>query len=675
MFIKEFLITNFRSIRNSGRINVEKDITTLIGKNESGKSNILKALSSFDDEYEYGKEDLCTYSDAYDQLDRGEIEESDIPVIEIRFGFEEKDKEKIEEIHNKLAKLNEIVVTKYFDNHYVIDLLTMDFDELNMNEEISKRINQIEKLTKDFREKLEVKAKESDTLANLWPSYKGIISNMESYEQFENKEEINSDFKNFFEKLRKLSVQDKSIKNVVESFIKETEILINEILEMISEDEDEIFDKIIGILPRFMYFNTVEELEDKVPITKFTENLEDHKTLYNLTKLASLNIDKLNELSSEERETTESHAEATIRGMINKSWTQEKVTVKLRLEPNEIAVFVKDNTGASDPPSRRSEGFKWFLSFYINFMAESDKELKNTIILLDDPGVYLHPSGQKDLMKTLEEITKDNQIIFSTHSPFLIDRKKLNRIRIVSKEEKGKGTKIKDKFYKSDYDALQPIRASIGMTMGDSLFIDSNNILVEGFSDWIILEAFNEQLLKLGKKHLVKASFLPVNGADKMPYFSTILANEKIDFVILLDYDAKGRRTKKELIEEYGIDESLILLLNEAINGKKGKEIVIEDLIDFNLYLEAVNQAYKEIFIKKLKKKEMISPTDLNYQRFSSLNGFFKTNKLKRVDKIKVAKHLAPLLHNGREEIDETMFDRFEKLFIEINKRLKGNKN
>jgi predicted ATP-dependent endonuclease of OLD family len=444
---------------------------------------------------------------------------------------------------------------------------------------------------------------------------------------------------------------------------------------MISEDEDEIFDKIIGILPRFMYFNTVEELEDKVPITKFTENLEDHKTLYNLTKLASLNIDKLNELSSEERETTESHAEATIRGMINKSWTQEKVTVKLRLEPNEIAVFVKDNTGASDPPSRRSEGFKWFLSFYINFMAESDKELKNTIILLDDPGVYLHPSGQKDLMKTLEEITKDNQIIFSTHSPFLIDRKKLNRIRIVSKEEKGKGTKIKDKFYKSDYDALQPIRASIGMTMGDSLFIDSNNILVEGFSDWIILEAFNEQLLKLGKKHLVKASFLPVNGADKMPYFSTILANEKIDFVILLDYDAKGRRTKKELIEEYGIDESLILLLNEAINGKKGKEIVIEDLIDFNLYLEAVNQAYKEIFIKKLKKKEMISPTDLNYQRFSSLNGFFKTNKLKRVDKIKVAKHLAPLLHNGREEIDETMFDRFEKLFIEINKRLKGNKN
>jgi predicted ATP-dependent endonuclease of OLD family len=675
MFIKEFLITNFRSIRNSGRINVEKDITTLIGKNESGKSNILKALSSFDDEYEYGKEDLCTYSDAYDQLDRGEIEESDIPVIEIRFGFEEKDKEKIEEIHNKLAKLNEIVVTKYFDNHYVIDLLTMDFDELNMNEEISKRINQIEKLTKDFREKLEVKAKESDTLANLWPSYKGIISNMESYEQFENKEEINSDFKNFFEKLRKLSVQDKSIKNVVESFIKETEILINEILEMISEDEDEIFDKIIGILPRFMYFNTVEELEDKVPITKFTENLEDHKTLYNLTKLASLNIDKLNELSSEERETTESHAEATIRGMINKSWTQEKVTVKLRLEPNEIAVFVKDNTGASDPPSRRSEGFKWFLSFYINFMAESDKELKNTIILLDDPGVYLHPSGQKDLMKTLEEITKDNQIIFSTHSPFLIDRKKLNRIRIVSKEEKGKGTKIKDKFYKSDYDALQPIRASIGMTMGDSLFIDSNNILVEGFSDWIILEAFNEQLLKLGKKHLVKASFLPVNGADKMPYFSTILANEKIDFVILLDYDAKGRRTKKELIEEYGIDESLILLLNEAINGKKGKEIVIEDLIDFNLYLEAVNQAYKEIFIKKLKKKEMISPTDLNYQRFSSLNGFFKTNKLKRVDKIKVAKHLVPLLHNGREEIDETMFDRFEKLFIEINKRLKGNKN
>src|SRR5690606_5615934 len=132
-------------------------------------------------------------------------------------------------------------------------------------------------------------------------------------------------------------------------------------------------------------------------------------------------------------------------------------------------------------PSVRSQGFQWFLSFYINFSADS-KELENTIILLDDPGIYLHASGQKDLLKTLEILSNLNQILITTHSPFMIDTDRLERIRLVSNLEK-EGTKINEKFHESDYDAFAPIRAAIGMSLGDSLFFDRKTLMVEGISD------------------------------------------------------------------------------------------------------------------------------------------------------------------------------------------------
>ena len=133
-------------------------------------------------------------------------------------------------------------------------------------------------------------------------------------------------------------------------------------------------------------------------------------------------------------------------------------------------------------------------------MSETKGELKNAVLLLDNPGWVLHPSGQKDLLDALEEIAKSNQIVITTHSPFLIDKNKLERIRIV-KREADVGTKVYEKFWDSPYDSLQQIRVAIGADISDSLFGGKNNIIVEGESDRVYLETMAEYLKRKGKSN------------------------------------------------------------------------------------------------------------------------------------------------------------------------------
>ena len=305
-------------------------------------------------------------------------------------------------------------------------------------------------------------------------------------------------------------------------------------------------------------------------------------------------------------------------------------------------------------------------------MAGSKGEFKNTILLLDDPGVYLHPSGQKDLLNTLEKIAESNQIIFSTHSPFMVDREKLNRIRIVSKQIE-KGTLINEKYYDSDFDALQPIRASIGMTIGDSLFTTKKNLLVEGYSDELILQAMSKVCSKKGKDSIdtSKISILPVIGADKMPYFTTLLLKENLKFLILLDYDTKGRKVANELKNKFNVKEDLILTFDESFSKKAGKDLIIEDLIDIDFYIKAVNLVYSGIFKKKLN-KESIVLKELEDNSFAGINKFFKEKKIgksKKVDKIKVAKKILDLVAEDKEPNKETI-SYFSDLFKMINKRI-----
>ncbi|MDL1957129.1 MAG: AAA family ATPase, partial [Candidatus Desulfofervidus auxilii] len=440
--------------------------------------------------------------------------------------------------------------------------------------------------------------------------------------------------------------------------------------------KNNLLEKILNMIPNFVYFDSIDFIGDSIPLDEYLKNTEKYKTFTNLFKLAGLDVKKI-------RATRTPHtisrlfksATAKITGMINEFWEQEEVTVNLEMIGDKILVSIDDALGAkADPPSKRSDGFRWFLSFYINFMAGTKGELKNTVLLLDNPGWVLHPSGQKDLLKALEEIAKTNQIIIATHSPFLIDKNKLERIRIVERKE-DEGTKVYEKFWDSLYDSLQVIRASIGADISDSLFGHKNNIIVEGFSDKVYLEAMNNYLKRKDKKTIGidKVMIIGAGGADKVPYLVAWLKAERYNSLALLDADNEGRRVIQEIENRnIEIDKDLdVLMLNEISEEFKGKDIEIEDLFDEKFYNMAVNKAYREVFESKLKKLEIkleeIPTNGLKTKRYYK---FFKNNNLGGFDKVKVALEIKRIIKE-REEVAEETISNFEKLFEKIKEKFK----
>ncbi len=670
MIIEKFYIKNYRSILDSGEVNLDSKIAILIGKNESGKTCILKALESFKVDYEYAEDDLCLHSEAKEKVDLGATK-GDVEIMKIWFEIEAEDKGKLKEIHPQLTKIKTLIITKYFDNLYQVESPEISLEDLKINtgKEIEKNLSEIKQLAASFKEILDGHSQRLDPFSASKAQYDNIINEIIAFDPVANPD-IDSVFNNFYKRFRSLPSRDGPIQNDIEASIKKMEAHKNRIKETLLEEEG-VIGRILKILPSFMYFTEVEKLEDTIPISEFLANKEKHKTLSNLIELSGLHLEGIKDAGHYDILSSLGSASMTITRLVNKSWTQDTINVNIGIVRDEIVISIFDNViKKQHPPSIRSQGFQWFLSFYINFTAGSRGELKNTIVLLDDPGVYLHPSGQKDLLDTLEKISESNQIVFSTHSPFMIDREKLKRIRMVSKKE-GKGTLIEEKYYKSDYDALQPIRASIGMTIGDTLFTAKRNLLVEGYSDELILEAMSEVVSKKKKNYIntSKISILPVNGADKMPYFATLLAKENLKFLVLLDYDREGRKIAKELKEKFGMNDNNILTLE--ILAEKGDDLEMEDLIDIDFYLEALNLAYGDIFQKKLPKLR-ITKGDLREASFKGIKEFFREKRVgvsKRVDKIKVAKRIRDLVAEDKALKEQTILN-FSQLFKIINERV-----
>lgn len=672
MRIEKFRIQNYKSILDSGEVTLDPEVTTLLGKNESGKTNVLEALKSFEDDHEYKKEELCLHSDVLDLVDSTSEEEQDIVILTIWFNIEKEDKPKLGDMHPQIAKMKTLKCTKLFDNTCSLDSPEVPLDEfeIDVTKEIDVSLSKIQERASLLAKEFDVHSKRYPAFAGSRPQYNGIIDEIAAFD-LDASPDVETVFDDIHSRLRSLPNTDEQIQAEIEAYIGDVLPFKNDIAELLDEGETNLRSLLSQLLPNFVYFTSPEMLEDAVSIDEFLANRGKHKTLSNLLKLCDLDVERIRAAGEWEVLTKLRLASTKITGLVNESWKQADVELRIGIVNDKIVVSVFDDViGKEHPPSIRSQGFRWYLSFYIDFTAGARGELRNTIILLDDPGVYLHPSGQKDLLNTLEELSESNQIVFSTHSPFMVDRNKLDRVRIVSRTEE-KGTLIEEKYYKSNFDALQPIRAAIGMTIGDSLLFHEKNLLVEGISDEIILRAMSEVCRRKDKDHIDTSgiSILPVLGADKMSYYATIFAKENLRFVALLDFDPQGKRALKDLTKRFNIDDKGILSLDELTG--KGGFLEIEDLIDIDFYMKGVNLAYANVFPKKLQ-RERITKNDLSEASFRGIKKFFRQKRIqrnKRVDKIKVAKKIQELVATDETPSSQTI-STFSKLFKTINERL-----
>lgn len=273
-----------------------------------------------------------------------------------------------------------------------------------------------------------------------------------------------------------------------------------------------------------------------------------------------------------------------------KYYSQDK-SVKLKIVHNSGKLFleIEDDTDAEYAIHERSDGFKYFFGLLIEAASISNSKL-DVIFVLDEPGSKLHPSGQKDLLKYLEELSEDFRVIYTTHSPFLINRLYPNRVRILERHN-SKGTIFKNKGFSKNW---HPMRSALGLSISDSFYYSEKALLVEGPEDIIyigaLLSLFNSQNEVEVNTDIF--SFIDAGGEGNLPAMVQIMIEEDRPIMVLMDSDSE--RTYNRIDKKRKELRSGLLVLNQ-INDFKKEAISIEDLLPKELLRASLNNYIAEL--------------------------------------------------------------------------------
>ncbi|MGH7595395.1 MAG: ATP-dependent nuclease [bacterium] len=235
-------------------------------------------------------------------------------------------------------------------------------------------------------------------------------------------------------------------------------------------------DKLLQSLPKFLFFDTIPLLKSRATLQDLMTGNEQFRTERNLLRIGGLNNPEIIFEDSTRGRRASEEASRLITQQIRQVWSQEpSIEVKLNVNGNIMYIDLSDGTTVFDTPESRSLGFRWYLSFYINFIAQTFETRANEyFFLIDEPGIHLHPAGQKDLAKMMEDLAIKNQLIYTTHSPFMINREHPERVRLVSKVKSG--TRVDSEAYRENW---KPLRSSIGLVVGDLFFFSERGIMAE----------------------------------------------------------------------------------------------------------------------------------------------------------------------------------------------------
>lgn len=408
----------------------------------------------------------------------------------------------------------------------------------------------------------------------------------------------------------------------------------------LNDDEDTIILDFIktNFKNNIFYFDTFDDrLNHRINKNEIIEKNND--VTNGLIKLAGLSgqESKIFEDTQTARQLIKNGAEELTR-QLKSLWIQGKeddiqVNLGRSLDGTCLNVDIEDFNTYGDI-STRSRGFLFFLSFILKFKQYHDGDLKNFIFLIDEPGIFLHPRGQKDLLLYLENLSKYNQMIYTTHSPFMINRLDNFRVRVVSKD-KEKGTQVDVKPYMHNWKSL---RASLGMMLADSFYYADNNLVVEGSSDRLylltLLKTFHEK--SIIKSELNILSIIDSSGASNVASMCKIVKSEDRPYVAFVDSDKSGKSAKtsvEKLTEKTFIKE---------VSDFNSEAVTIEDLLPRKYLNLAINLYITELSIEGVCSKPTVSfDSKAKGNVIEELNKYISDNNLgiEDISKLNIARH------------------------------------
>lgn len=357
-------------------------------------------------------------------------------------------------------------------------------------------------------------------------------------------------------------------------------------------------------LPTFIYMSDYRAFSgsaqlDQVQQRRGTNPTEEDKTLLMILKLSGLDLDKEvqkgNQSNREQRQYDLDDASATLTRTISERWKQRRYEVQFRADGQLFYTFVKDER---DPSliklEERSKGFQWFFSFDLLFMHESGGTFKNCVLLLDEPGLHLHPDAQRDLLARMEAYAEGNVLIYSTHLPFMIDLRQPARIRVMSETDQGNA--VSDDLTQSQPEGKLVLQAALGMSGSASYLVAERNLVVEGVDDYWIVSELSNLMIRSGEAGLPDDVLItPAGGASEAGYIATFMIGQNLKVVVLLDTDRAGEDARDGLVKRwltrYKNQHAEVLSLGPAA-GAVNQDFAIEDLFPADFYIAIVEEVY-----------------------------------------------------------------------------------
>lgn len=669
-----FRISKFRSIEDTGWVNIN-DMTAFIGKNESGKTNILKALHKFNslnDFYEIEKD--------WPKNDRHNKKKNHI-VCSIRYKLE-KDDDDILNIN--VAKVDDLIeISKSFDNTFYLDIIkpneTVNFIRLFdgfFNVETIKNLIVLETSDKDSGdgfeknlEKINFFTENEDTYSDFLEDFCAVIETNLEQGYFK----ILSDEDKFLDEYIEEKYDNDLIKNInitktkknLSSFIRSNEIIHQDfIFTYITRAKNKKF----IYMDELMVFKGSAHLPSVISDIDNESLTEEQKTLLYLFSLSNLNIETiLEEKNSLNSLLDLSDAGKRLTKMLENRWSQKKFEVSFQIFNDNFHTFIIDESENLIPLEDRSRGFQWFFSFDLLLAHNTKGEYNNSVILLDEPGLYLHPNAQKDLLKRLEAYSAENTIIYTTHLPFMIDLHKPQNIKIVTERE-GKMI-ITDDLSAGQTEARLVLEAALGMSGSTSYLIGANNLVVEGVDDYWFITKLSAILKQKGEPGLSENIVItPAGGASHAASIATMMIGQQLDVVLLLDSDQAGQDSNNRLVKQwltkYNNQNTTIIMMGEIFDPPK-EEASIEDLFKRDFYLSKV----KESCAKQIEEHNInLSRLGKKGQLVKAIESAFQSKDI-HFNKGSVAKKINQVLEGPSpvDSIGEETLENARRLIARIN--------